>query len=290
MKLDHFENQPALWGQRYFRPDWRTHKYHRGHVFVVSGGRYQTGAARLAAESAQRIGAGLVTVLSSTDAADINAAHLTGVMLRVVDSAEDVAGALSEKDQYARVVVIGPGAGDSDGTRAMVLAALASSARTVLDADGLTSFAEDSDRLFEVLGPDEIITPHEGEFVRLFGDIADADRLGAARSAAARAGCVCVLKGADTIVAAPDGRASIAVNAPPDLATAGAGDVLAGIIAGLSANGMPSFEAASAGVWFHGAAGLAVGPGLTAEDLPRAVPAVLRNLLAPPAKEGAPGQ
>ncbi len=284
--LNTFENQPALWGRALARPTWRTHKYHRGHVFVASGGPHNTGAARLAAQAAQRIGAGLVTVLSPANAADINAAHLTSIMLRVADGADDMARAIADKGQYARVAVIGPAAGVGDETKAKTLAALRASASAVVDADALTSFENDPSALFDALRPEDVITPHEGEFARLFGNIAATSRIEAARAAAAKAGCVCVLKGADTIIAAPDGRAAITVNAPPDLATAGSGDVLAGLIAGVAANGAPGFEAAAAGAWFHGAAALAVGPGLVADDLPNAVPAVLRSLLTPPAQEG----
>lgn len=287
VELDTFENQPALWGRALQRPTWQAHKYHRGHVFVVSGGPHNTGAARLAALGAQRIGAGLTTVLSPGSAADINASHLTSIMVRVAEGAEDISGALEEKPQYARAIVIGPGAGVGDATRSNVKAALKSSSLAVVDADGLTSFDDNPQELFTALRPQDVITPHEGEFARLFSNSEASSRIEAARAGAAAAGCVFVLKGPDTIIAAPDGRCAITVNAPPDLAIAGSGDVLAGFIAGLGTNGAPAFEAASAGVWFHGAAALAVGPGLIAEDLPNAVPAVLRSLLSPPAPDAA---
>lgn len=288
IQLGTFENQPALWGRALARPNWQTHKYHRGHVFVASGGPHNTGAARLAALAAQRIGAGLVTVLSPKSAADINAAHLTSIMVRVADSAEEIANAIAAKSQYARVAVVGPATGVGEETKVKTLAALRESTSAIIDADALTSFAQDPSALFVALRPEDVITPHEGEFVRLFGPIGKTGRIGAARAAAAQAGCVCVLKGADTIIAAPDGRAAITVNAPPDLATAGSGDVLAGFIAGVAANGAPGFEAAAAGAWFHGAAAIAVGPGLIADDLPNAAPAVLRSLLSPP-ETAAPG-
>ncbi len=290
VSLDTFENQPPLWGRALARPTWRTHKYHRGHVFVVSGGPHNTGAARLAAAAAQRIGAGLVTVLSPANAADVNAAQLTSIMVRAADGAGEIARVIAEKSQYARVAVIGPAAGVGEETKAKTIAALKESSSAVVDADALTSFEDDQAALFNALRPEDVITPHEGEFVRLFGDVTATNRIGAARAAAARAGCVCVLKGADTIIAAPDGRAAITVNAPPDLATAGSGDVLAGFIAGVAANGAPGFEAAAAGAWFHGAAAIAVGPGLIADDLPNAVPAILRSLLSPPQREGASSQ
>ena len=286
ISLDTFENQPAFWGRAFPRPNWQTHKYHRGHVFVISGGRHNTGAARLAAHGAQRIGAGLVTVLSPVDAADIHAAHLTSIMLRIADNGAAIAEALSEKAQYKRVAVIGPAAGVGADTREKSIAAIGASAAAVVDADALTSVADDPSALFAALRPDDVITPHEGEFSRLFGDISADSRIAAARAAAVRAGCVCVLKGPDTILAAPDGRAAITVNAPPDLATAGSGDVLAGFIAGIAASGAPGFEAAAAGAWFHGAAAIAVGPGLVADDLPNAAPSVLRSLLSPPPQEG----
>ena len=159
----------------------------------------------------------------------------------------------------------------------------------MLDADALTSFEGAAEPLFEALRADDILTPHEGEFMRLFTGLIESPnaRLSAARAGAAKAGCIVVLKGPDTVVAAPDGRACVNTNAPPDLATAGSGDVLAGIIAGLRAQGMPAFEAASAGVWLHGACGQAAGPGLIAEDLPSALPGVYRALLQPAQKSDA---
>ncbi len=286
---DTFENQPTLWARAFGRPTWQAHKYHRGHVFVVSGGPHNTGAARLAARSAQRIGAGLVTVLASRAAADIHATHLTSIMIAVAEDADAMAAALSEKAQYARVAIIGPAAGVGEETKANTIAALSASSAAVVDADALTSFESDAEALMTALRPHDVVTPHEGEFVRLFGDIGGTGgRLAAARAAAARAGCVCVLKGPDTIIAAPDGRAAINVNAPADLATAGSGDVLAGLIGGLQAQGTPAFEAAAAGTWFHGAAALGIGPGMIADDLPDAVPGVLRALLSPPQPQSPP--
>ncbi len=286
-----FENHPALWGAQLRRPTWQEHKYHRGSVFAVSGGPFNTGAIRLAAMGALRIGAGLVTVLSSEEAARIHAAQLTSIMVRPVKGVSDIADNLTPADKYQVVGIIGPASGVGGDTRNNVLAILKSAAGAVLDADALTSFADDPAMLFSSLRGDDVLTPHSGEFVRLFGDIDPvAGKLAATRAAAKKAGAVVVLKGPDTIVAAPDGRASINVNAPPELATAGSGDVLAGFIAGLRAQGMGGFEAACAGVWFHGAVGQAVGPGLIAEDLPKAVPTVFRSLFAPDERqsEGAP--
>lgn len=280
---DTFENQPPLWGAAFGRPTWQAHKYHRGHVMAVSGGPLNTGAIRLAAMGALRIGSGLVTVLSPGEAAAAHAAHLTSIMLRRADTAEEIAENMQGADKYPVVAIIGPAAGVGEATRDKTIAILHSKAGAVLDADALTSFIDLQARLFELLREGDILTPHTGEFARLFPDISLGDgKLVAARAASKRAGCVIVLKGPDTVIAAPDGRAAVNVNAPADLATAGAGDVLAGFAAGLRAQGMPAFEAACAGVWFHGACGQAVGPGLIAEDLPSAAPSVLRALLAPP--------
>lgn len=289
IKINFFENQPVLWARYFRRPSPMGHKYHRGLVFAVSGEAHRAGAARLSARGALRIGAGLVTVVSPTNALAANAAHLNAIMLRSADNAEDLSEILQSAEKYNVAALIGPATGVGAITKAQSLAILKSKTAAVLDADALTSFVEDQGALFEALRPDDILTPHTGEFARLFPDISlDAGKLAAAQQASRRAGAIIVLKGADTVVAAPDGRAAINVNAPADLATAGSGDVLAGFIAGLRAQGMPGFEAACAGVWFHGAAGQAAGPGLIAEDLPEAVPAVLRMLYAPPNPERAP--
>ena len=234
--------------------------------------------------AALRAGAGLVTVLSPASAADENAAHLTSVMIREADGAAAIAAALA--DPRFTVALIGPGAGVGAETRASVLGILASTAGAVLDADALTSFANDSDALFEKLRPDDVLTPHAGEFARLFPQEAamPGGRIGVVRAAARRAGAVVVLKGADTVIAAPDGRCAINANAPFDLATAGSGDVLAGVIAGRRASGMKGFESALSGVFLHGAAGQVAGPGLIAEDLLAALPKVIAALTAPPTK------
>ena len=170
-------------------------------------------------------------------------------------------------DQRFSAVLLGPGLGVGPETRALVAAALAAGRPTVLDADALTSFAADRRELLERLRPDCVLTPHDGEFARLF-DVAG-DRLSRALGASRACNAVVLLKGADTVVAAPDGRAAIQAQAPPSLATAGTGDVLAGLIAGLLAQGVPAFEAASAAVWIHGEAARLAGPGLIAEDLGR---------------------
>ncbi len=222
-----------------------------------------------------RAGAGLVTVLSPPSAVLVNAAHLTAIMLDAVADEYELATRVGAFD----AAVIGPAYGLGDGARRAVIAAAAGDTALVLDADALTSFADAPETLFAVLRERCVLTPHEGEFRRLFPDLATQARtLGSTRAAAARAGCTIVRKGPDTIIAAPDGRAAVNVNAPPFLATAGSGDVLAGMIAGLIAQGMPIWQAACAAVWMHGAAGARIGPGLIAEDISEALPAVLADL------------
>jgi len=268
-----YENSPAFWGGSFPVPTARGHKYSRGHAVVVSGGRAHTGAARLAALAALRGGAGLVTLATPRDALDINAAASLAVMVRPIDDTAEFDGMLS--DARFNAVAIGPGAGVGPHTREMTLAALAGPRRVVIDADALTSFADHADLLFTALNKSRsaVLTPHSGEFHRLFGKSLEnkpaalESKLSATRTAAGIAGAVVVHKGADTVIAAPDGRAAINANAPPWLATAGTGDVLAGLITGLLAQGMPAFEAAAAAVWIHGEAAAAAGPGMISEDL-----------------------
>ena len=277
-------NDLAIWAPAWPRPHALMHKYDRGHVAVVSGDLYHAGAARLAAIGALRAGAGLVSLFSPSDAAFAHAAQVTSVMIREGDTASEISSHLS--DSRFSAVVAGPGLGLDDAAREKVLACLSAKRAAVIDADGLSAFAEAPDALFTALDQRHIITPHTGEFARMFAsiDLEKTDRLTAARAAADRAGCCVVLKGADTVIAHPDGRAAINVNAPPDLATAGSGDVLAGFIAALAGsklpNGepMPVFEAACGGVWLHGACGQLAGPGLIAEDLPHQIPTLLRRL------------
>jgi ADP-dependent NAD(P)H-hydrate dehydratase / NAD(P)H-hydrate epimerase len=281
-----FANRPELWGRSFPLPKPQGHKYARGHAVVVSGGLSMAGAARLAARGALRAGAGLVTIASPREALSVNAAASLAVMVRPVDGAPELAEFLSDKRRNA--VVLGPGGGTGQAMQDKVKAALYGEASVVLDADALTSFADDPAALISAIGKRDargvVLTPHEGEFVRLFKSIASDPHVHAkleqTRAAARSSGAVVLFKGADTVVASPDGRASIADNAPPTLATAGAGDVLAGMIAGLMAQGMPAFEAASAAVWLHGEAASEFGPGLIAEDLPEALPAVYRPLIA----------
>ena len=250
------------------------HKYDRGHAVVVSGNAAHTGAARLAARAALRAGAGLVTLASPAAAMAINAAHLTAVMLAEADDAQALANLLS--DHRKNAVCIGPATGLGSATSAKVRACLASGAAAVLDADALTSFAADPDQLFAAIaefGRPVVLTPHEGEFARLFKDLSDPaeSKCERAMAAAKRSGAVIVLKGADTVVASPDGYATVNTNAPPSLATAGSGDVLAGIITGLLAQKIAAFEAASTGVWLHGEAARKGPANLIAEDLPEGV-------------------
>ncbi|MDS1141425.1 NAD(P)H-hydrate dehydratase [Pusillimonas sp. SM2304] len=268
-----FENGPALWSPHYPWPRLDGHKYQRGHALIV-GGRIMTGAARLAALACARIGAGLVTIAAPASVWPIYASALTSVMVLPMRES----GALDDmlSDGRKNVVVVGPGAGVSDLTRMHALQALASHRAVVLDADAISVFSADPTALFAAIGGPCVLTPHEGEFNRLFS--VSGHKLDRARQAAAASGAVVVLKGSDTVIAAPDGRAVVNTNAPPDLATGGTGDVLAGFIAGLMAQGMDAFEAAAAGVWLHGEAARRVGPGLVSEDLPNALPGVLRRL------------
>ncbi len=279
-----FENAPALWSAEFPWPKNDGHKYARGHLVVVSGPHYATGAARLAARGALRVGAGLVSVASPLDAVGINAAHLTAIMVKPFDGPDSLADLFD--DTRLGTVVIGPGLGLNSGTRALVETVLAGPPwrKVVLDADALSAFEDDPEALFHRLRPGAaILTPHSGEFERLFPGLLEesASKLEAVRTAAARAGAVILLKGSDTVIARPDGWAVINANAPPTLATAGSGDVLAGLIGGLFAQGMEPGKAAAAAAWLHGDAAGRFGPGLIAEDIPEILPeslAALRGL------------
>ena len=296
------ENVPLGWLKFRLTRFPQSHKYDRGHLLVLTGDALSTGAARLAARAGLRAGAGLVTCAGPGDALPVLAHHLTAIMISPCADAQALTALL--EDTRKNAVVIGPAHGVDDRTRLMVAAALQSPASVVLDADALTAFSDDPNHLFrlikrrstsEGIAPRQpleggtqrliampkpaavVLTPHEGEFQRLFPDL-EGNRLTRARAAAERSGATIVLKGYDTIIADPDGQAAINTNAGPELATAGSGDVLAGIAGGLLAQGMSAFEAACGAVWLHGEAGARLGRGLIAEDLPGAIQPVLKSL------------
>jgi len=264
-------NTPAVWRLALPVETGATHKYVRGHLAVFSGPATATGAARLSAGAGLRAGAGLVTVLSPPEALAANAAHLTAVMLKPVDGPDDLAALLD--DERLKTLVLGPGFGDFEKARAYAREIAGRGRRLVLDADGISAFRDDPDALFRLFAGGEprlVLTPHDGEFARLFPDLAEdagLSKIERAQKAAERSHAAVILKGADTVIAAPDGRALVNENAPPWLATAGSGDVLAGIVGAHLAQGMPAFEAAASAVWRHGAAGQRAGEGLTAESL-----------------------
>jgi len=266
-------NAPSWWLAGFPRPRLEGHKYARGHALVAGGAR-MTGAARLAAASALRSGAGLVTLAAPEAAFGVYAASLTGVIVHPVAGPGEFRALLA--DQRRNAALIGPGAGVGPETREESLAILAAEKRAVLDADALTSFADDPEALFSAIRSPCVMTPHEGEFARLFD--ATGSKPERARRAARQSGAVILLKGADTVIAAPDGRVAINANAPPELATAGSGDVLAGIVLGLLAQGMEPFAAAAAAVWLHGDAAGRIGPGLVSEDLVAALAPAIRDL------------
>jgi hydroxyethylthiazole kinase-like uncharacterized protein yjeF len=270
-----WENDPSLWDLPW--PELEDHKHARGHAMVAGGGHARSGAARLSARAALRVGAGLVTVLSPKDALAENSARLDAIMVKHADDES----AFAEAARTAQALLIGPAFGSSNAHYDLLKAAIGASARCplVLDADAITLLAP----MTHGLNQDDVLTPHIGEFRRAFPGIwsASPSKIDAARAAAAYARCVVLLKGPDTVIAAPDGRAIVNTNGTPFLATAGSGDVLAGLIAGLIAQGMGGFEAAAAAAWLHGAAGESLGPGLIAEDLTEKLPTIL-NRLAPP--------
>lgn len=273
-----FENGPAIWGNKFPWPQAAGHKYARGHAVVVSGPAHATGAARLAAQGALRGGAGLVSVASPNDAVPVNAAALTAVMVKPFAGIEGLEELL--EDRRLNAFVIGPGHGVGRSTQEFVAAILASQTAVVLDADALTSFADGPNALFVQLREPAVLTPHEGEFERIFPGLLKQvpTRIEAARQAATTCRCTILLKGPDTVIAAPDGRVIVNTNAPATLATAGAGDVLSGIVAGLMAQGMDSFSAAAAAVWLHGEAAARFGMGLISEDIPEMLPSVLSDM------------
>jgi len=273
-------NARALWDAVFPRPDAESHKYRRGHALIAAGSE-MTGAARLSARAALRAGAGVVTLAANPSVLPIYQTALEAVIVKPMPGRDAYAALLD--DERRNALLLGPGAGSGEETRELVRTALGTGRAVVLDADALTSFEAQPRALFSTIadGQNVVMTPHEGEFRRLFRTVCDEtpSKLARARAAAKVSGAVVVFKGADSVIAAPDGRAAISDNAPPWLATAGAGDVLAGIVIGLLAQGMPAFEAACAAVWMHGEAGADIGPGLIAEDLPDALRPVLRQLI-----------
>jgi NAD(P)H-hydrate epimerase len=271
-------DDPALWRRQFPTGEPSQHKYRRGHALILGGPASSLSAARLAAHAALASGAGLVT-LAVREVEALAGGHPQAVMQRVAPDAAAFADLLTDTRRNA--VLIGPGAGVDASTRLCVEQALASRRACVLDADALTCFADDPGHLFARITTTTnpiVLTPHAGEFARLFGR-SDADKLTQARDAAQRSGSVLIFKGPDTVIAAPDGRAAINRHAPPALASAGTGDVLAGIVTGLLAQGMPGFEAACAAVWLHGDAGYRAGAALIADDLPRAIQAARAGLI-----------
>ena len=267
------ENGPELWRACLPVVGIEQHKYDRGHALVV-GGYPMTGAARLAARAAARVGAGLTTVAVPDIAFPIYATALTSIIVEPLTVNRTLEDLLAERSFSA--CLIGCGAGVGAATRESVKALLAGNYPIVLDADALTSFSGDPATLFARSKRECVMTPHEGEFARLFN--LAGSRTERAVNTAMLSGAVVVLKGHDTVIAAPDGRSTINTNAPPTLATAGSGDVLGGIILGLLAQGVPAYEAAAAGVWLHGNAATLFGPGLIADDLPDLIPRVLKQL------------
>lgn len=270
------ENSPKLWGKKLPRPKRADNKYSRGYVIVSGGGAEMSGAARLAAESALRVGAGMVKIACPRNALMAYAERITSVMAKVVVGVGDFIRLVTDK--RVNVILIGPGHGVTRRTENFVRAALKSGKDIVLDADALTIFRKKPNELFKIIKAAKgkiILTPHEGEFKRLFK--LGADKKKSVADAAKISGAVVLLKGADTIIASPEGKMVLNKNAPANLATAGTGDVLAGIIAGLIAQKMNAFDAACAGVYIHAEAAKKFGRGLISEDLPGLIPKILKE-------------
>ncbi|KZN14699.1 bifunctional ADP-dependent NAD(P)H-hydrate dehydratase/NAD(P)H-hydrate epimerase [Marinomonas sp. TW1] len=282
LNLNTWENHLDLWLKDYPWPQQNGHKFHRGHVLIY-GGQWMTGASRLSARAAQRIGAGLVSLAVPEMSWSVYASSMLSVMVKPLETQQpEHAFQQVLNDPRFNVVVIGPGAGlegnDKNRVKHAVLETLKCARACVLDADALTAFSEQPEALFSAIHGSCVLTPHEGEFARLFPHLSEQsgkDKFTRAKQAAHESGAIILLKGADTIIASPDGRAIINANAPAELATGGAGDVLAGFIAGLIAQGMTPFYATAAAVWLHGEVANEVGAGLIAEDLPDHLPQVL---------------
>lgn len=272
-----FENDPALWLKNFPLPDAEAHKYSRGHA-VVYGGEKRTGAACLAAAAAQKIGAGLVTITSPAKAWPVYSSYRASLLIDECNTLDDFKTVL--RDERKNAVLIGPGAGIDDNLKAAVDALLSFNKSGVLDADVFSAYQNNPKDLFSKLSPKYVLTPHEGEFRRIFG-ATEGNKVERTLKAAQISNAIVLLKGSDTVIAAPDGTAIINTNAPPTLATAGSGDVLAGMITGLIAQGMPPFMAAAAAVWLQGAVAQNHRLGLTAEDIITGLPQVLNRFFTP---------
>lgn len=273
-----FLNHPDLWAKKFPWPSYKDHKYTRGHALIV-GGEGMTGAARLAARACLRSGSGLVTISSSKSASKIYQMEMPEILNVVADRPGDLKKVIS--DRKKNVFLIGPGLGVSKSTLQKVLLLLSKKRPCVLDADAISTFKGSPQKLLRLLSPRCVLTPHEGEFNRIFPKIAKRKNINKVTKcilAAADSNAIVLLKGPDTVIAKPEGFAVINHNAPPTLATAGSGDVLAGIITGLIAQGMDSFDASIAGAWIHGEAANLFGPGLVADDLPNLIPQALRGI------------
>jgi ADP-dependent NAD(P)H-hydrate dehydratase / NAD(P)H-hydrate epimerase len=268
------ENNLSLWLDRLPQPNASSHKYSRGHAMIY-GGHPVTGAARLAALSAARIGAGLTSIVVPEIAFPIYATSMLSIMVKPYSDDEGLSALISE--QKANAYLVGPGAGVNDKTKVHVQMMLSTKNPVVIDADGISVFGGDIQSLVSAIEGECVITPHEGEFVRLFGAIGD--RAEAAQKAANITGAIVILKGHETIIAAPNGELVVNRNSSPYLATAGSGDVLAGMVTGLLAQRMPAFSAATAAVWLHGECARELGVGLIAEDIPKILPQVLAKIM-----------
>jgi len=273
-------NEPSLWRAFFPLPSRADNKYDRGYAVIMGGGLASTGATKLAANAALRAGAGLVAVACDKDSLPVYAASFQAIMNKLTENVQDFSALVG--DGRVTAVLLGCGCGVNERTKNFTLAALALNKKTVLDADALTVFAGQPEELFLAIKTAAvpcILTPHEGEFARIFPDFMDLseDRAVSAQKAAKLSGAVVILKGFNTIIAAPDGRVVVNNNATPYLATAGSGDVLAGICVGLLAAGMPAFEAACAGVWLHAEAGGKLGAGLIADDLADTLPEIFKE-------------
>ncbi|MEQ1789282.1 MAG: NAD(P)H-hydrate dehydratase [Rickettsiales bacterium] len=275
------KNTPDLWLKHFPVPMPEGNKYDRGHAIIGGGGIASTGAAKLVASCALRSGAGLVSVACDRESLPVYAASFQAVMTKLVENKQEFVRLI--EDSRVSVISLGSGAGITEKTKEFVLAVLAKNKPLLLDADAISVFASNPLLLFSAIKSSKspcVMTPHEGEFKRLFGAFIEDNDSGLirAKKASQLSGAVVVLKGFNTIIAAPDGRAAINHNATPYLATAGSGDALAGICVGLLAQAMPVFEAACAGVWLHSEVASRFGAGLIAEDIAELLPDLLKEI------------